>query len=134
MNNERFKFRVLDTCTQEYLPAYANGVYSDWAINVDGNLWTMPRGQGFAHEKQTKSDYEWYIIEQCTGLKDENGTLIYEGDIVRYNTPNTIIREGIVYFNQKKLCFEIKTGLFTEKLHGKTIEICGNIHTDKGDK
>ncbi len=60
MNNDRFKFRVWDNDAGEYI---AEGALLDGRtgkISGTGN----------------------YIIEQCTGCKDKNGKLIYEGDIV----------------------------------------------------
>lgn len=69
--------------------------------------------------------------EQCTGLKDKNGKLIYEGDILKPNG-NTITKE-VVYEDGSYWAKD--TGYFHDKCHiiQKWIDECGyeivgNIH------
>ena len=85
------------------------------------------------------------IIEQCTGLKDKNGNLIYEGDIVEITIFGSIgpnggyvdsdeIYKGTVVWDRD--CFLVKTD--TDMIlfpHSEDcIEIVGNIHENKGGK
>lgn len=68
--NDRFKFRVWDNNKKEYL--------DKGYIHRKGYL-VMPTMKNDYSLAEAEGDF---IIEQCTGRKDINGTLIYEGDLV----------------------------------------------------
>ena len=122
MNKDRLKFRVWDNRNKTY-SVYPYGGY---ALSDNGGLLWL------------RSDYdcvgintEDVVIEQCTGLKDKNGELVFESDIVFINGEKWLViwnDEDCAFFfsNLKEVYYQpIFPDLY---MMTDDFKVIGNIH------
>ena len=139
--NNRFKFRV-------WLPdenRFMDNRFDNPIIDGNGNLmWSYLTP--FAHWEHRPMENA--IIEQCTGLTDKNGRLIFEGDILRATcTDGTHIDYPVGWWDGAFHMYTVDKSLIAET---GTIEFClrglvstqncnyreiiGNIHEVEGER
>lgn len=102
--NDRFKVRVWDKVFNNYWTDEGIKENAAWLLFPDnGNI----------------DDIE---IEQCTGLKDKNGKLIFEGDVVSLDKYNYSVLWNDCWCASRKRSEQIT------HVNSSCFKIVGNIH------
>lgn len=103
------KFRVWDNERKEMLPIQRHSFKTGKSMPYGWNM-----------------EYVFDGLMQYTGLKDKNGTEIYEGDIVKYKRINGSFDYGEIQYNG--CAFDINNSWNLQVYASREIEVIGNIY------
>lgn len=91
---DKYKFRAWDKQKKKYIYGVEKGLN---VISQAGNIRVLSIAE--------IDDSERYVLEHCSGLKDKQGRLIYEGDVVQITE-----KEDEIY--KERLLITLKKGIF----------------------
>lgn len=119
---DRYLFKA-KTCNEEWIVGYL------YRLSENNPPFIMLRKYGESYE------VDEHTICQCTGLKDKNGNLIWENDIVKclYNSyGENGVYIGKVIYRKDTCCFVATNSENTDYEWWKEeIEVIGNIFDNK---
>ncbi len=128
---DRFRFRAWDTIRKQMVTE--NDIIGEGCNFIPTIAFT---GEFWAFDLESScngGDPEGiYKVMQCTGLKDKNGKLIYEGDILKQTEEYSVFKKGEL----EEVSYEGDSGGFypfaglncSDCYESNKMEVIGNIH------
>ncbi len=127
---DRFKFRVWEVKNNKYRTRCQH--LADMTIDIETGLLLYGEGMEIYGDESMS-----YILEQCTGLKDKNGKLVFEGDILLiksevyehyYSEPVEKEYRHLVRWRENQTGYYPFCYGLHQEYESTTFEVIGNVH------
>lgn len=124
----RFKFRHFNLLTKKM--TYYDKPEMQVCLSDDFKSGLIfPLSEEYDDNAMYMGNYTYY--QQCTGLKDKNGKLIFEGDICIYDFEEIGKQKAVIYFDITYAGFMVKPLRNFQCTKLNNCEIIGNIYENQ---